>query len=100
MSQLVQDSTSTRGLPSEQYSERALPPVLGAVDLTAMYLVVIFFIGNAAPTAAFGGVVSLTYLLIGAVTYYLPCVLASAQLAVLYPYEGSLYHWTSRTRVM
>ncbi len=97
MAQLAQDSTSTRALPSEQYSERALPPVLGAVDLTAMYLAVIFFIGNAGPTAAFSGVVSLTYLAIGAVTYYLPCVLASAQLGVLYPYEGSLYNWTCRT---
>jgi glutamate:GABA antiporter len=97
MAQLVQESTATRALPSEQYSVRAMPPVLGAVDLTAMYLAVIFFIGNAGPTAAFGGVVALTYLAIGALTYYLPCVLASAQLGVLYPYEGSLYNWTCRT---
>jgi amino acid transporter len=97
MAQLVKDSTAPRALPSEQYSERVMPPVLGAVDLTAMYLAVIFFIGNAGPTAAFGGVVSLTYLAIGALTYYLPCVLASAQLGVLYPYEGSLYNWTCRT---
>jgi amino acid transporter len=101
MTQLAQEqaqhSTATRALPSERYSERALPPMLGAVDLTAMYLAVIFFIGNAGPTAAFGGVVSLTYLAIGAITYYLPCVLASAQLGVLYPYEGSLYNWTCRT---
>jgi glutamate:GABA antiporter len=96
MSQRAQGYRASGALLSEQYSVQTMPPVLGAVDMTAMYLATIFFIGNTGPTAAFGGVASLTYLLIGAVTYYLPCVLATAQLAVLYPYEGSLYNWTSR----
>jgi amino acid transporter len=95
MSQVMQGARTPEALPSERYSVQAMPPVLGTVDLTAMYLAAIFFIGNTGPTAT-GGVVALTYLLIGAITYYLPCVLATAQLGVLFPYEGSLYNWTCR----
>ena len=84
-----------RGLPSETYVPRAMPTCLGTFDLIAMYLVAIFFIGNAALGAS-AGVVSLTYLLIGALTFFLPCVIATAQLGVLWPHEGSLYNWTCR----
>lgn len=96
LDQPVAQPSESRALPSERYVVQAMPPVLGTFDMTAIYLAAIFFIGNAAPTAAFGGVVSLTYLLIGAVTFYLPCVFAAAQLGVLFPYEGSVYNWTCR----
>ena len=84
-----------RGLPSETYVPRAMPTCLGTFDLIAMYVVAIFFIGNAALGAS-AGVVSLTYLLIGALAFFLPCVVATTQLGVLWPHEGSLYNWTCR----
>ena len=79
---------------SEQYVPASMLPVLGTFDMTAIYLAAIFFIGNAANTAGFGGVASLTFLLIGGATFFLPCVIATAQLGVLFPHEGSLYNWT------
>ncbi len=84
----------TKTLPSEQYVPASMPPMLGTFDMTAIYLAAIFFIGNAANTAGFGGVASLTFLLIGGATFFLPCVIATAQLGVLFPHEGSLYNWT------
>jgi amino acid transporter len=96
LDQPVAQPSESRALPSERYVVRTMSPVLVTFDMIAIYLAAILFIGNAGPTAAFGGVVSLTYLLIGAVTFFLPCVFATAQLGVLFPYEGSLYNWTSR----
>ena len=84
----------TKTLLSEQYVPASMPRVLGTFDMTAIYLAAIFFIGNAANTAGFGGVASLTFLLIGGATFFLPCVIATAQLGVLFPHEGSLYNWT------
>ena len=96
MDLLERASKSTpKSLLSETYVTSTMPQVLGTFDMTAIYLAAIFFIGNAANTAGFGGVASLTYLLIGGVTFFLPCVIATAQLGVLLPNEGSLYNWTS-----
>ncbi len=81
-------------LHSEKYVTAAMPPILGTFDMTAIYIAAIFFIGNAANTAAFGGVASLTYLFLGGITFFLPCVIAVAQLGVIFPHEGSLYNWT------
>ena len=83
-------------LTSEQYIPRTMPQVLGTFDMIAIYVAAIFFIGNAALSAALGGVVSLTYLAIGAIAFFLPCVIATTQLGVIYPHEGSLYNWTCR----
>jgi len=83
-------------LTSETYIPRTMPPVLGTFDMIAIYIAAIFFIGNAALSAVLGGVVSLTYLAIGAFAFFLPCVIATAQLGVIYPHEGSLYNWTCR----
>ncbi len=85
---------NTKVLLSEQYVPNSMPPVLGTFDMTAIYLAAIFFIGNAANAAGFGGVASLTFLLIGGAIFFLPCVVATAQLGMLFPHEGSLYNWT------
>jgi amino acid transporter len=93
---LQEKSAITRAAPllSEKYVTATMPPVLGTFDMTAIYLAAIFFIGNAANTAGFGGVASLSYLFIGGITFFLPCVVTVAQLGVLFPHEGSLYNWT------
>jgi amino acid transporter len=83
-------------LRSEKYAERALPQTFSTFDLIVIYLAAIYFIGNAAGTASFG-VVALSYLALGAVTFFLPCAIAAAQLGAIFPYEGSLYNWTYRT---
>ncbi|GAC1350620.1 MAG: APC family permease [Ktedonobacteraceae bacterium] len=82
-------------LASEEYAVRAMPPILGTFDMTAVYLVAIFFIVNAA-TAASGGAAAFTYLILGAVTFFIPCAIATTQLGHMFPNEGSLYNWTHK----
>jgi amino acid transporter len=82
-------------LPSETYVGKTMPSILGTFDLTATYIVAIFFIENAA-TAASGDAAAFTYLLLGAVAFFVPCAITTAQLGHMFPYEGSLYNWTHK----
>jgi amino acid transporter len=84
-----------RSLISEEYPVKAMPSILGTFDMTSTYLLIIFFITNAT-TAASGGAAAFTFLLLGGITYFIPSVIATAQLGTLYPYEGSLYNWTHK----
>lgn len=74
---------------------RAMPPILGTFDMTSTYLLVVFFITNAT-TAVSGGASAFTYLVLGGITFFIPCVIATAQLGVMFPHEGSLYNWTHK----
>lgn len=80
-------------LTSEHYVSQTMPNILGHRDMFFMYLVALFLITNAVISAS-GGAISLLYLAIGAVIFFLPCALVAAQLGVLFPHEGSLYNWT------
>ena len=80
-------------LASETYVPQAMLFRLSSFDMTALYIVAIFWVNNAA-TAATGGVATLTYLVLGAVTFFVPCTIACLQLGWMFPHEGSLYHWT------
>lgn len=84
-----------KDLPSEEYVVKAMPSQLGTLDMTTTYLIAVFFIVNAV-TAASGGASAFTYLILGGVAFFIPCAIATAQLGVLYPHEGSLYNWTHR----
>src|SRR5579883_3072476 len=72
-----------------------MPGILGTLDMTAIYLMVIFFITNT-PTFVGAGPAGFTYLALGALLFFLPCVVATTQLSVMLPHEGSLYNWTHR----
>lgn len=80
-------------LASETYVPRTMPPILGTYDMTAIYILIVFFITNV-PFAIVGGVSTFTYWILAGVVFFVPCVIATAQLGVLFPYEGSLYNWT------
>jgi glutamate:GABA antiporter len=82
-------------LASEEYVVKAMPPILGKFNMVAIYLMIIFYITNAA-TAAAGGAAAFTYLALGGLTFFIPCVIATAQLGVMFPNEGSLYNWTHK----
>ncbi len=82
-------------LISEGYVPKRMPALLGSLDMTSTYLVAIFFIVNAA-TAASGGPSAFTFLLLGGVTFFIPSVIATAQLGYMFPHEGSLYNWTHK----
>ncbi len=80
-------------LPSEEYIERACPGTLRRGDMVALFVVILFFITNV-PSAVAGGAAGLALWLIGGIGFLLPCAIATAQLSVVYPYEGSVYIWT------
>src|SRR5450755_4532226 len=83
-------------LPSESYVERALPPIHTTLDLTILFVVILFFITNDS-TAVAGGPAGLTLWVIGGLFFFIPCSIATAQLGVLFTHEGSLYSWTHKT---
>ncbi len=84
-----------RALSSEEYVAKAMPATLGKFDMTVTYVMALFLISNAV-VGATGGAVSLIYLGLGAVVFFLPCVVATTQLGVMFPFEGSLYNWTHK----
>ena len=63
---------SPASLSSETYPPRTLPAVLGAGDLTALFLLNVFWVTNVTPLAA-GGNASFTYWLIGGLLFFVPC---------------------------
>ena len=83
----------TSFLPSQDYASKAMPPILGTIDMMVIYILIVFFITNV-PFAIVGGVSTFTYWVLAGVVFFVPCVIATAQLGVLFPYEGSLYNWT------
>ncbi len=83
----------TKPLASEEYVRKTMPSFLGTFEMTATYVCALFLITNAV-IAATGGALSLLYLLLGAITFFIPCVIAVAQLGAMFPHEGALYNWT------
>src|SRR5947209_15383723 len=82
-------------LVSEEYVVKAMPGILGKFDMLAIYLLIIFYITNT-NTAVLGGAAAFTFLALGGLTFFIPSVIATAQLGYLFPHEGSLYNWTHR----
>lgn len=72
-----------------------MPPIAGTLDLTATFVLLIFFITNSA-SAIEGGAGTFTFWIVGGLTFFIPCVIATAQLGHMFPHEGSLYNWTHR----
>lgn len=83
-------------LPSETYVVQSMPAVLGKGDMVITAIMALFLLTNAVSGAA-GGPVSLVYLAFGAIVFFVPCIVATIQLGVLLPNEGSLYNWTTRS---
>lgn len=96
----MQDATDekhvyTEPLESEQYVPKTMPPILGWWDTLALFIIILFFITNV-PTAVAGGAAGLSLWIIGGIAFFVPCALATAQLGLMYPHEGSLYNWTHK----
>lgn len=80
-------------LPSEDYVPRTMPKILGTFDMTATFIVSIFLV-TTGTTAVIGGPAAITYLVVAGIGFFLPCLIATAHLGLLFQYEGSLYSWT------
>jgi amino acid transporter len=63
--------------------------------MVAIFVAIVLFITNT--TGFFGnGPVSMTYLILGFVTFLIPGAIVTGQLGKLFPGEGSIYLWTYR----
>ena len=82
-------------LASEEYTVQTMPKVANASGLAATFVLIIFFITNV-PSAVGAGAGTFTFWVVGAITFFIPCVIATAQLGHMFPHEGSLYNWTHR----
>lgn len=80
---------------SQTYVPKTMPSIFGSRDMTCTFILILFFLTNT-PNAVAGGAAGLTFWIVGALTFLVPCVIATAQLGTMFPYEGSLYHWTYR----
>ena len=89
------DFTNSSALPSEEYARKALPSILTTFDLTAIFIITVFYITNAF-TAAVYGPTAYIYWVVGGITFFLPSIIATAQLGAMFPHEGSLYNWTHK----
>jgi glutamate:GABA antiporter len=82
-------------LVSEEYVVKTMPPIAGTLGMTATFVLIIFFITNVA-SAIQGGVGTFTFWIVGGITFFIPCVIATAQLGHMFPHKGSLYNWTHK----
>src|SRR5713101_8143245 len=82
-------------LASEEYIPKAMPPILGTFDMTATFIVAIYLV-SCATTLVAAGPAGFTHLLIGAIVFFIPCLIATAQLGTMFPHEGALYNWTHK----
>src|SRR5713226_6375126 len=91
----TESSQQGAALLSEEYSVQTMPKVAGSSGLAGTFVLIIFFITNV-PSAVGAGAGTFTFWIVGAITFFIPCVIATAQLGHMFPHEGSLYNWTHR----
>jgi amino acid transporter len=70
-----------------------MPPVLGTGDMITLFLLNVFWVTNITPIAA-GGPAGFLYWLLCGTTFFIPCSIVMAQLARMFPHEGSIFNWT------
>jgi len=82
-------------LISEAQILKWMPQVLGSWDMTTTFIASMYLVTNVTTTAS-GSAATLLYLLLAGLTFFLPCLIITAQLGNMFPYEGALYSWTHR----
>jgi amino acid transporter len=84
-----------QSLYSEEYVPMIMPQTIGTLEMTLIILLYMFTVTN--PVATIGaGAAALTYWIIGGIGFFIPTVIACAQLASMFPHEGSTYTWTHK----
>src|SRR5262249_4094702 len=82
-------------LLSETYVPQTMPSILGTFDMMAMFVCALFLLSYTSIEAS-RGLVSLTFIVVSCIVFFVPCVLATAQLGTMFPVEGSLYAWINK----
>jgi glutamate:GABA antiporter len=81
-------------LRSEVAIPQVMPPVFKTGDLIALFLLNVFWVTNITPIAA-GGPAGFLYWIVCGGAFFIPCSLVMAQLARMFPHEGSILSWTA-----
>lgn len=81
---------------SEIVPDQVLPKVLKTFDMVAIYVYILFFI-NAAAIVSLGGWPTMPLWILGVVVFLIPAGMAVAELGNLWPAEGGIYIWASKT---
>jgi len=87
--------TESRELRSERVAGGILPRVLTTFDMVAIFVAIVLFITNSAAIQP-AGPAAYGWWLIGFVVFLIPCAIATGQLGVMFPGEGSIYLWTHK----
>jgi amino acid transporter len=87
--------TDTSSLISERVAGGILPRVLTTFDMVAIFVAIVLFITNAAVIQSAGSS-AFGWWIIGFVVFLIPCAIATGQLGVMFPGEGSIYLWTHK----
>jgi len=84
-----------QALYSEEYVPKTMPPMIGTFEMIMIVMLYMFTVTN--PVATIGaGAAAITYWALGAIVFFIPCVIATVQLASMFPHEGSTYVWTHK----
>ncbi len=95
MDKIKRDNASDSML-AELIPPRVLPRVLTRFDLVTIYFALIFGSYGAAQMAGQGWA-GISMMTLAAVTFLIPCILASYELGTLFPGEGGIYIWAHKT---
>jgi len=83
-------------LTTELVPEQVLPKVMTTFGLTATYVFIICWITGSSVIAA-GGWTAIPMWILGIITFLIPAGMAVAELGNLWPGEGGVYIWATRT---
>src|SRR5437762_9221160 len=86
---------SERDMISEKVAPTLVARVLNSFDLVVIFVALVLFITNAS-TVQFAGSAAFVFWILGFVTFLIPGAFVTAQLARMFPEEGSLYVWTQK----
>jgi glutamate:GABA antiporter len=81
-------------LRSEIAVPQVMPPVLRTSGMVSLFLLNVFWVSNITPIAA-GGPAGFLYWIVCGGAFFIPCSLVMAQLAKMFPHEGSILNWTA-----
>lgn len=96
MSQKRESEIGSKAMLAELVPPRILPRILTRFDLVTIYFALIFGSYGAAQMAAQGWA-GISMMTLAAVTFLIPCGLASYELGTLFPGEGGIYVWAHKT---
>ena len=94
LAQEEKSSLTREPLISEHYVRNTMPPIFKTGGMIALFLLNVFWVTNITPIAA-GGPAGFLYWILCGILFFIPCSLVMAQLATMYPHEGSIYNWTN-----